>query len=44
MFQVLLCDDEISVTNFLKNSIPWESLGIPLPTAGKPLLFWRKIR
>ena len=28
MFQVLLCDDEISVTNFLKNSIPWESLGI----------------
>lgn len=28
MFQVLLCDDELSVTNFLKNSIPWESLGI----------------
>jgi len=28
MFQVLLCDDELSVTNFLKTSIPWESLGI----------------
>ncbi len=28
MFQVLLCDDEPSVTNFLKSSIAWESLGI----------------
>lgn len=28
MFQALLCDDEISITNFLKNSILWESLGI----------------
>lgn len=28
MFRVLLCDDETSVTNFLKNSIPWETLGI----------------
>lgn len=28
MFQVLLCDDELSVTNFLKTSIAWEGLGI----------------
>ncbi|MGI6107420.1 MAG: response regulator [Lachnospiraceae bacterium] len=28
MFHVLLCDDERSVTEFLKTSIPWESLGI----------------
>ena len=28
MFQVLLCDDEPSVTHFLKENVPWESLGI----------------
>ena len=28
MFHVLLCDDEPSVTNFLKTNISWESMGI----------------
>ncbi len=28
MFQVLLCDDEPSVTQFLKENVPWETLGI----------------
>lgn len=28
MFNVLLCDDEPAVTNFLKKNIPWESMGI----------------
>lgn len=28
MFSVLLCDDEISVTQFLRDSMPWETLGV----------------
>lgn len=28
MYSVLLCDDELAITQFMKNNLPWESLGV----------------